>query len=82
MLHRMRELLVKQRTMLVNSLRGPLAKFGPIPPKRNVEHRLFIRRMERDRCSTIGRITMGYLYFDESIQERGEFIVGAFVYSD
>lgn len=25
---------------------------------------------------------MGYLYFDESIQERGEFIVGAFVYSD
>lgn len=25
---------------------------------------------------------MGYLYFDESIQEQGRFIVGAFVYSD
>lgn len=33
MLHRTRTLLVKQRTMLVNSLRGQLAEFGLIAPK-------------------------------------------------
>ncbi|MHA6731523.1 IS110 family RNA-guided transposase [Devosia sp. A369] len=33
MLHRTRELLVKQRTMLINSLRGQLAEFGLIAPK-------------------------------------------------
>lgn len=33
MLHRTRELLVKQRTMLVNSLRGQLAEFGLIASK-------------------------------------------------
>lgn len=33
MLHRTRELLVKQLTMLINSLRGQLAEFGLIAPK-------------------------------------------------
>jgi len=33
MLHRTRELLVKQRTMLVNALRGQLAEFGLVAPK-------------------------------------------------
>jgi transposase len=33
MLHRTRDLLVRQRTMLVNSLRGQLAKFGLIAPQ-------------------------------------------------
>jgi transposase len=33
MLHRTRELLTKQRTMLINSLRGQLAEFGLIAPK-------------------------------------------------
>jgi len=33
MLHRTRELLVRQRTALVNSLRGQLAEFGLIAPK-------------------------------------------------
>lgn len=33
MMHRTRELLVKQRTMLINSLRGQLAEFGLIAPK-------------------------------------------------
>lgn len=33
MLHRTRDLFVRQRTMLVNSLRGQLAEFGLIAPK-------------------------------------------------
>lgn len=33
MLHRTRELLVKQRTMLINSLRGQLSEFGLVAPK-------------------------------------------------
>jgi transposase len=33
MLHRTRDLLVRQRTMLVNSLRGQLAEFGLIAPQ-------------------------------------------------
>lgn len=33
MLHRTRDLLVRQRTMLVNSLRGQLAEFGLVAPK-------------------------------------------------
>ncbi len=33
MLHRTRELLVRQRTALINSLRGQLAEFGLIAPK-------------------------------------------------
>jgi transposase len=33
MLHRTRELLVRQRTMLVNSLRGHLAEFGLVVPQ-------------------------------------------------
>jgi transposase len=33
MLHRTRELLVRQRTALVHSLRGQLAEFGLITPK-------------------------------------------------
>jgi transposase len=33
MLHRTRELFVRQRTMLVNSVRGQLAEFGLIAPK-------------------------------------------------
>ena len=32
-LHRTRELFVRQRTMLVNSLRGQLSEFGLIAPK-------------------------------------------------
>lgn len=32
-LHRVRELLVRQRTMLVNALRGHLAEFGIVAPK-------------------------------------------------
>lgn len=33
MLHRTRDLLVRQRTMLVNSLRGQLAEFGLVAPQ-------------------------------------------------
>jgi transposase len=33
MLHKTRELLVKQRTMTINALRGPLSEFGLIAPK-------------------------------------------------
>jgi transposase len=33
MLHKTRELLVKQRTMAVNALRGHLSEFGLIAPK-------------------------------------------------
>jgi transposase len=33
MLHRTRELLVRQRTMLVNALRGHLAEYGIIAPQ-------------------------------------------------
>lgn len=33
MLHRTRELLVRQRTALINSLRGQLAEFGLIAPQ-------------------------------------------------
>jgi transposase len=33
MLHRTRDLLVRQRTMLVNSLRGQIAEFGLIAPQ-------------------------------------------------
>jgi transposase len=33
MLHRTRDLFVRQRTMLVNSLRGQLAEFGLIAPQ-------------------------------------------------
>jgi transposase len=33
MLHRTRELLVRQRTMLVNALRGHLAEYGIIVPQ-------------------------------------------------
>ena len=38
MLHRTRELLVRQRTALINSLRGQLAEFGLIAPKGGLEH--------------------------------------------
>lgn len=34
MLHRVRELLIRQRTMLVNALRGHLAEFVNCPPFR------------------------------------------------
>ena len=40
MMHRARNLLVRQRTMLVNALRAHLAEFGVIAPQglRHVEH--------------------------------------------
>jgi transposase len=33
MLHRTRDLMVRQRTMLVNALRGHMAELGIIPPQ-------------------------------------------------
>jgi transposase len=33
MLHRTRDLLVRQRTMLVNALRGHMAELGVIAPR-------------------------------------------------
>lgn len=38
MLHRTRELLVRQRTALINSLRGQLAEFGLIAPQGRLAH--------------------------------------------
>jgi len=50
LLHRGRERLVRQRTMLVNALRGHLAEFGVIAPQglRNVGRLIAIIRDEED----------------------------------
>lgn len=50
LLHRGRERLVRQRTMLVNALRGHLAEFGVIAPQglRNVGQLIAIVRAEND----------------------------------
>ena len=58
LLHRCRERLVRQRTMLVNALRGHLAEFGIIAPQglRNVGQLIAIVRDENDaRLPDLGR---------------------------
>ena len=50
MLHRTRDLLVRQRTMLVNSLRGQLAEFGLIAPQGSLADRRIV-------CSRPGRLS-------------------------
>src|SRR5262245_16775217 len=58
LLHRGRERLVRQRTGLVNALRGHLAEFGVIAPQglRNVGKLIAIVRDERDaRLPDLGR---------------------------
>src|SRR4029079_2557426 len=52
LLHRGRERLVRQRTMLVNALRAHLAEFGVIAPQglRNVGKLIAIVRDEDDAC--------------------------------
>src|SRR5690242_3496987 len=52
LLHRGRERLVRQRTMLVNALRAHLAEFGVIAPQglRNVGKLTAITRDEEDTC--------------------------------
>lgn len=50
MLHKTRELLVKQRTMIVNALRGHLSEFGLIAPKgiERVEQLIAMARTDAD----------------------------------
>ena len=50
LMHRGRERLVRQRTMLVNALRGHLAEFGMIAPHglRNVGKLIAVIRDEED----------------------------------
>jgi transposase len=57
LLHRARNLLVRQRTMLVNALRAHMAEFGIIAPEglRNVELLTKIVAHERDRLPELAR---------------------------
>lgn len=57
MLHRARNLLVRQRTMLVNALRAHMAEFGIIAPQglRNVEDLIGKLAHEQDRLPELAR---------------------------
>ncbi|HEY4043164.1 MAG TPA: IS110 family transposase [Rhodopila sp.] len=57
MLHRVRSLLIRQRTMLVNALRAHMAEFGIIAPQglRNVEDLTKIIAHERERLPALAR---------------------------
>ena len=57
MLHRVRSLLVRQRTMLVNALRAHMAEFGIIAPQglRNVEYLAKIIAHEGERLPALAR---------------------------
>jgi transposase len=57
MLHRVRSLLIRQRTMLVNSLRAHMAEFGIIAPQglRHVEGLAKIIAHERERLPALAR---------------------------
>jgi transposase len=57
MLHRARALLVRQRTMLVNALRGHMAEFGIIAPQglRNVDDLAAELAHEQDRLPELAR---------------------------
>ena len=55
MMHRARNLLVRQRTMLVNALRAHLAEFGVIAPvgRKGIAHRRFGRYIRRFTCRLV-----------------------------
>ena len=57
MLHRVRNLLVRQRTMLVNALRAHMAKFGVIAPQglRNVEDLIQGLALEQSKLPELAR---------------------------
>lgn len=57
MLHRVRSLLIRQRTMLVNALRAHMAEFGIIAPQglRNVQDLTKIIAHEGERLPTLAR---------------------------
>jgi transposase len=52
MLHRARELLIRQRTMLINALRGHLAEFGIVSPQGTAGVGRLIKLIEEDELQT------------------------------
>ena len=57
MLHRARELLIRQRTMLINALRGHLAEFGIIMRQRKAGVGTLVALIEDDEQALIDRMT-------------------------
>ena len=57
MLHRVRSLLIRQRTMLVNALRAHMAEFGIIAPQglHNVEDLAKIMAYQGERLPELAR---------------------------
>lgn len=57
MLHKSRDLLVRQRTMLINALRGHLGEFGIIAPQGSAGVRVALRALvvERDRLPELAQ---------------------------
>lgn len=57
MLHRARDLLVRQRTMLINALRAHLAEFGRVAPRGPQKIRDLLADLKDDSCSlpSVGR---------------------------
>jgi transposase len=80
MLHRARNLLVRQRTMLVNALRAHLAEFGVIAPQglRHVDQLIAAIDAERFRIAGTGAVDLAAhrgtveRYARQSSADRGE----------
>jgi transposase len=60
MLHKSRDLLVRQRTMLINALRGHLGEFGIIAPQGSAGVRVALRSLlvERDRLPELAQAAL------------------------
>lgn len=60
MLHKSRDLLVRQRTMLINALRGHLGEFGIIAPQGSAGVRVALRPLsvERDRLPELAQAAL------------------------
>jgi transposase len=58
MAHRARELLIKQRTMLINALRGHLAEFGLVSPKGQEGAAALVRLVETPHAPDTGEIML------------------------
>ena len=60
MLHKTRDLLVRQRTMLINALRGHLGEFGLVAPQGSAGVRVAVRAiiLERDRLPELAQAAL------------------------